>query len=49
MAAYPDGVDATSVSYHNDFGWIYPNQFVGHPWWAILLTSGISMPRTMLD
>jgi putative aldouronate transport system substrate-binding protein len=32
MAAYPDGVDATSVSYHNDFGWIYPNQFVGHPW-----------------
>ena len=32
MAAYPDGVDATSVSYHNDFGWIYPNQFAGHPW-----------------
>ncbi|MCH5352924.1 MAG: ABC transporter substrate-binding protein [Acutalibacter sp.] len=32
LAAYPDGVDATSVGYHNDFGWIYPNQFAGHPW-----------------
>lgn len=32
LAAYPDGVDATNVGYHNDFGWIYPNQFAGHPW-----------------
>lgn len=32
MAAYPDGVDASSVGYHNDFGWIYPNQFVAHAW-----------------
>jgi putative aldouronate transport system substrate-binding protein len=32
MAAYPDGVTASSVGYHNDFGWIYPNQFVGHAW-----------------
>jgi putative aldouronate transport system substrate-binding protein len=32
MAAYPEGVDATNVGYHNDFGWIYPNQFAGHPW-----------------
>lgn len=32
MAAYPDGVDAHSVSYHNDMGYIYPNQFAGHPW-----------------
>lgn len=32
MAAYPEGVDANSVSYHNDFGWIYPNQFASHPW-----------------
>ena len=32
LAAYPDGVDATSVGYHNDFGFVYPNQFAGHPW-----------------
>ena len=32
MAAYPDGVDATNVGYHNDFGFIYPNQFAGHAW-----------------
>ena len=32
LAAYPEGVDATSVGYHNDFGYIYPNQFAGHPW-----------------
>lgn len=32
MAAYPEGVDATNVGYHNDYGWAYPNQFVGHAW-----------------
>ncbi|MDR1970914.1 MAG: ABC transporter substrate-binding protein [Treponema sp.] len=32
MAAYPEGINAQNVGYHNDFGWIYPNQFVGHPW-----------------
>lgn len=32
LAAYPDGVDASNVGYHNDFGWIYPNQTAGHAW-----------------
>ena len=32
LAAYPDGVDVSNVSYHNDFGFAYPNQFVGHAW-----------------
>lgn len=32
MAAYPDGIDANNVGYHNDYGWAYPNQFAGHPW-----------------
>lgn len=32
LAEYPEGVDATNVGYHNDFGWIYPNQFAGYPW-----------------
>ena len=32
MAAYPDGVDASNVGYHNDCGWAYPNQFIGHAW-----------------
>lgn len=32
LAAYPDGVDAVSVGYHNDFGFAYPNQFAGTPW-----------------
>ena len=32
LAAYPDGVDATNTQYHNDFGFVYPNQFAGHPW-----------------
>lgn len=32
MAAYPEGVDASNVSYHNDMGYIYPNQFAGHAW-----------------
>ena len=32
MATYPDGVDASNVGYHNDCGWAYPNQFIGHAW-----------------
>ena len=32
MAAYPEGVDASTVGYHNDCGWAYPNQFIGHAW-----------------
>lgn len=32
QAAYPEGIDATNVATHNDFGWAMPNQFVGHAW-----------------
>ena len=32
LAAYPDGVDATSVSYHQDYAWAYLNQFCAHAW-----------------
>ncbi len=32
LAAYPEGVNASSVGYHNDFGFMYPNQFIGHAW-----------------
>ena len=32
LAAYPEGVDASSVSYHNDMVYMYPMQFAGHPW-----------------
>lgn len=32
LAEYPEGVTAMNVGYHNDFGFIYPNQFAGHPW-----------------
>ena len=32
MAAYPEGVDANSVAYHNDYGFAYPNQYLGTPW-----------------
>lgn len=32
LATYPEGVDASSVGYHNDMGFIYPNQFVNTPW-----------------
>ena len=31
-ASYPEGVDATNVGYHQDMGWMYPNQFAGHLW-----------------
>ena len=32
MAAYPEGVDANSVAYHNDYGFAYPSQYLGTPW-----------------
>lgn len=32
QAAYPEGVTADNVVYHNDMGFGYPNQFVGHVW-----------------
>lgn len=31
-AVYPQGVDATNVGYHQDFGWAYPNQINSHVW-----------------
>lgn len=31
-ATYPEGVDATNVGYHQDMGYMYPNQFAGHVW-----------------
>ncbi|MCI8624492.1 MAG: ABC transporter substrate-binding protein [Provencibacterium sp.] len=31
-ASYPDGVTASNVGYHQDMGWMYPNQFAGHQW-----------------
>ncbi|WP_123043215.1 ABC transporter substrate-binding protein [Cohnella candidum] len=32
FADYPDGVTAATVNYHEDFGFIYPNQYLMHPW-----------------
>lgn len=32
VAGYPEGADVNAVGYHNDYGWIYPNQMVGHVW-----------------
>lgn len=32
IAAYPEGKDLNSVSYHLDWGWALPNQFAGHLW-----------------
>ncbi|MDN4480562.1 ABC transporter substrate-binding protein [Demequina muriae] len=32
IAAYPEGVDMSNVSYHNDAGFLLPNQFAGHVW-----------------
>lgn len=31
-ASYPEGVDFSNVGYHQDMGWMYPNQFAGHQW-----------------
>ena len=30
--SYPEGVDASNVSYHLGLGWAIPNQFVGNLW-----------------
>lgn len=32
LATYQEGKDVNSVGYHNDYGWIYPNQMAGLPW-----------------
>lgn len=32
QAEYPKGVNAQNVKYHEDFGFIYPNQYLMHPW-----------------
>ncbi len=32
LAHFPEGQDANTVDYHSDYGWILPNQMVGHPW-----------------
>lgn len=32
QAAYPEGITAQTTGYHNDFGFTYPNQFIGHAW-----------------
>lgn len=29
---YPDGIDSQTDGYHNDFGWVLPNQFAGYIW-----------------
>lgn len=54
LAAYPEGVDAGNVGYHNDFGWAYPNQFAGHAWdgnpadiWEQYETYNTSTPPSM--
>lgn len=32
LADYPEGVNAQSVNYHSDYGFIYPNQYLMTPW-----------------
>ena len=32
QAAYPDGITADNVGYHQDYGWAYLNQFCAHAW-----------------
>ena len=32
QAAFPEDVDGSNARYHNDMGWIYPNQTAGHVW-----------------
>ncbi|WP_407270051.1 ABC transporter substrate-binding protein [Radiobacillus sp. PE A8.2] len=32
MADYPEGETASSVNYHSDYGFIYPNQYLMTPW-----------------
>lgn len=32
QADYPEGINATNVNYHSDYGFIYPNQYLMTPW-----------------
>ena len=32
VAAYPEGMNNENRTYHNAYGWLYPNQRVGHVW-----------------
>ncbi len=32
VADYPEGVNASNVNYHSDYGFIYPNQYLMTPW-----------------
>ncbi len=32
QAEYPEGITAQNVKYHEDFGFIYPNQYLMYPW-----------------
>ena len=32
LATFPEGESLTTVSYHNDAGFLLPNQFAGHVW-----------------
>lgn len=32
LADYPQGVTATTVNYHSDYGFVYPNQYLMTPW-----------------
>ncbi|WP_020617778.1 ABC transporter substrate-binding protein [Paenibacillus daejeonensis] len=32
QADYPEGASVSTVNYHNDFGFIYPNQYLMTPW-----------------
>ena len=32
VAGYPEGVSVTNQGNHNSYGWVYPNQRVGHVW-----------------
>ncbi|MGO4372227.1 ABC transporter substrate-binding protein [Paenibacillus sp. 2TAB19] len=32
QADYPSGITSSTVNYHSDYGFIYPNQYLMHPW-----------------
>jgi len=32
VATYPEGMDASNQTYHNSYGWAYPNQRIAHVW-----------------
>ena len=46
QAAFPEGMDGQNYRYHNDLGWIYPNQTAGHSWAVTPKTSGKCMKKT---